>query len=784
MRGTRRIGALALIVLLLAGPAGADPCGMVPPIFSGTGPPITRVGAQNTYVFYKNGIETFVIRPGFSGKVDNFGMLIPFPTPPAIRKVPDEIFLHLANAVDPPEVKVWIRRYHYKRYRGMKKMAPKPTMAPSLRINEVRVLSQEAIGMYQVAVLEAGSAKALKRWMDRNGYKYPKGMDKATEDYVKLGWCFVAVKTRVAGKKGISPRPGMRKTKLLFPKGGSFDGKVQAMGFRFYSKTLVVPMRLSAFNAGRLRNVVYLLTEGPRAIRRIPKEFVRRQISGAELYRNVTQLLPLRVYGGKPTEISRDRWSWIQRRRNPEPFNGHAKDLFASDLLAVKTKSLTLAHEEENKVLLRIGERLGLRGKEIDALHDKALEKERHETVRKALNGLKAMTLTIVDGDFPRDVLASDNLTFAAYRMPPSRNSPSVYYMHGTMPTSGTLTRWQGPDWSRPPKKRETPTTVQPGRTIGMREIAQLFRQLEDGKTAEAALKRLISLGSRGASYLLGEAREGRNLLRRGWSIVGLSEIGGPLIKEGLPKIYDDSNQPMLVRTWAAAALIELARQLGALTPLRTLISRFPATRRPFLKRLMSLVTRREGLPLLLTLASQDYSLRSKLAPAITSFGVKPLVKEMVHGKGNIIRQLAAGYLGGLAQKKAKEVAKAVVHAYRFRRGAVVVPWDGGALFVPGISWNREEAQALVRELIQWMVFVDIRQHPGVHRQLHNNLRSLQLARVAGYQSPGWSMVDTTRWLAIWGRSVGCPALVKVLKTQGQYRNARYRAALDSVGCP
>jgi hypothetical protein len=31
-------------------------------------------------------------------------MLIPFPNPPSIRKVPDDIFEHIANAIDPPEV--------------------------------------------------------------------------------------------------------------------------------------------------------------------------------------------------------------------------------------------------------------------------------------------------------------------------------------------------------------------------------------------------------------------------------------------------------------------------------------------------------------------------------------------------------------------------------------------------------------------------------------------------------------------------------------------------------
>ncbi len=56
-----------------------------------------------------------------------------------------------------------------------------------LREDEVRVLRQEAVGMYEAAVLEAGSAAALKRWMDDHGYKYPAGMDAVCEEYVKLG---------------------------------------------------------------------------------------------------------------------------------------------------------------------------------------------------------------------------------------------------------------------------------------------------------------------------------------------------------------------------------------------------------------------------------------------------------------------------------------------------------------------------------------------------------------------------------------------------------------------
>ena len=170
------------ILVALSSAALADPCGMVPPIYTGEGQAIERVGHQMTYVFYKDGVETFVIRPGFTGKVDEFGMLIPFPKPPALRKVPDHIFPHLANAIDPPEVVV--------------NLFPPPPSAPAangfggggeadfqngLQFERprdfIRVVKQEAVGMYEVAVLEAGSAAALNKWMDQHGYQYPAGMD-------------------------------------------------------------------------------------------------------------------------------------------------------------------------------------------------------------------------------------------------------------------------------------------------------------------------------------------------------------------------------------------------------------------------------------------------------------------------------------------------------------------------------------------------------------------------------------------------------------------------------
>lgn len=110
-----RLLPVALLALALAAsqdpPVTADPCGFVPPavIVDSIAANITRTGDQITFVFFKDGIEDIVINPAFKGKISEFGMLVPFPTPPALRKVSDDVFQQIAYAVDPPKVTVDLR---------------------------------------------------------------------------------------------------------------------------------------------------------------------------------------------------------------------------------------------------------------------------------------------------------------------------------------------------------------------------------------------------------------------------------------------------------------------------------------------------------------------------------------------------------------------------------------------------------------------------------------------------------------------------------------------------
>jgi hypothetical protein len=383
-------------------------------------------------VFYKNGWETMVLRPGFSGKVDHFGMLIPFPTPPAVRKVPENIFEHIAHAIDPPDFVVTLgKKTGVSRSSSgggaLGARSGQSGLKIHLGVDEIQVISEEAIGMYEVAVLRSGSNDALERWLSAHQYKYPKGMEKSCEEYVKQKWCFVAVKAKIGRKLAVAPKPGQRDVDPKLPRGTTFDGHVQAMGFRFRSPRLVVPMRLSALNPGKLHNVVYLLSDRPARIAQLSKKFVVRQIPGEELYKNFSKPLPLRLDGGQRSDVPPLQWRALQKLRDPTNYVASAKDLFASDLLCAATGQTSFEHEVSADRLRAIGNQLGLRGRGVDKAVSQFVQVQHEAVARRSLAGLKKMTLTVIDGVFPRDVLAKQNLTFLAYDMPNADNSSDVY---------------------------------------------------------------------------------------------------------------------------------------------------------------------------------------------------------------------------------------------------------------------------------------------------------------------------------------------------------------------
>ena len=75
---------------------------------------------------------------------------------------------------------------------------------------------------------------------------------------------------------------------------------------------------------------------------------------------------------------------------------------------------------------------------------------------------LKKMTLTVVDGDFPREVLSDQNLVFSEYRMPRRRNKSNYYDARSKKPVGkmqGILHRGALPA-AEPKQSKTTKTRV------------------------------------------------------------------------------------------------------------------------------------------------------------------------------------------------------------------------------------------------------------------------------------------------------------------------------------
>ncbi len=743
---------IALLGLALMTLAGADPCGMVPPltVSDGQGPAISRIGKQQTYVYYKDGLETIVIRPGFQGRVEDFGMLIPFPNPPSLRKVPDAIFPHLEAAVEPPPVVIDLRP---QRRSGLYESVAAPQAAVGMRLdkNEVRVIREEAVGMYQVVVLEAGSARALNSWMDEKGYRYPDGMDHVCNDYVESGWCFVAVKTRVGNKAKADPRPGMREVDASKERGRPFDGYVQGMGFRFPSAELVVPMRLSAFNAGELNNIVYLLTEQPMKVRGLPASFVKFQVSGADLYKNVTEPLPLKILGGTVEDLSKAQRDRLAQQRNPVPKNGLARDLFLSDLMAGKDH-LSHGFEIKEKMYLDVSERLGLRGEAINTIQEQELARLREQQVRPTLGRLQGMTLTVIEGTFPRDFLARENLRFEPYEMAPTEahQAPlkaSVAFLLLTL-TGATLAGGKKPAFFLLMASLVTAGQAAPPSVESL--LAALSQPERAGRAADALVER--GAPSVPGLLLLAENQKA-DLGQRGYAIACLARLEDARIEARLRRLHRDQDEQLLLRTWAAAARIQRSRSLQQTLELAPLVTMFAATDRPYVQKLQTQLATSQQLPVsqLLRVAKSQSAVAQALTRAVDRLDTDQLVEAMFVMDQDESRRLAAGLLGTQATRGV-EVAPVVLARIRYRPKANVPPWDGGALFLPALQWNKAEARRLVLSMVEWYEWAEARDlGESVTRPLQNNLRSYQLWTTLGDRTGSWRRAQgAAAWRQAW----------------------------------
>ncbi|MCA9790246.1 MAG: hypothetical protein KC910_00565, partial [Candidatus Eremiobacteraeota bacterium] len=521
------------------------------------------------------------------------------------------------------------------------------------------------------------------------------------------------------------------------------------------SKELVVPMRLSAFNAGELHNVVYLLADQPMKIKGLPETFVKRQLPGVEVYRNLTEPLPLKILGGTIDDLSAAQRAQLPAQRNPDPKNGIARELFASDLLAVGQDALIHDFEKKEKALLEIGERLDLRGPEINELNEQYLSKSREAALKPVLARVKQMTLTVIEGDFPRDLLARDNIRFEPYAMPDAANRP----VHEGLALVGLALL--GGLWAGRRRLTLAGLLLATSLTVwaAAPSVDALLAALADPERASSAADQLIERRQQSTPGLLKlAAAQGADLSQRGFAIACLARIGGSQVDTRLQRLHRDESESLLLRTWAAAARIESSASLEQTLEHAQLVTMFPATRRTFQQKLSGQLSAKSNLPTqkLIKAAATNPELSSILAGMVDRLDTGALARAMFEDPSQQVRQLAAGMLGAQANR-GTEVAPVVLRLLAFNPDAKQVPWKGGPLFLPGLQWTKDQAGLLVDSMVRWYVWAE-REKLGddITRPLENNLRSYQLWTTLGDRSGAWrSAQGATAWLDAWAEIAG-----------------------------
>ncbi len=179
---------------------------------------------QKAVVLYRNGIEDLIISPRFDGPAARFAWIIPVPSRPKVDKVAGALFHEIVGIVSPP--------------RKFKAMGT----AGIARTAGVAVLERKQVGAYEVAVLQAGDASALVKWLKANRFAIPSAAKGPIKQHIKEKWTFVAARVSVP-----QAERGLR------------TGTLAPIRLTFPTSKPIYPLRMSALNPEEFLVHVYLV---------------------------------------------------------------------------------------------------------------------------------------------------------------------------------------------------------------------------------------------------------------------------------------------------------------------------------------------------------------------------------------------------------------------------------------------------------------------------------------------------------------------------------------------
>lgn len=153
--------------------------------------------AQRTIVVFGVDEVSLIPQVHFEGDAQDFGILVPVPAQPTLSTVGSNIFTEASFMTQPI-----VRQSNSGCGCDDNNQIIGPPFLRSFAEGDVvadaasgvTVISEEIVGMFEAAILQATSAADLTQWLNDNNYKFDPADAQVLADYITKNWFFVAMK--------------------------------------------------------------------------------------------------------------------------------------------------------------------------------------------------------------------------------------------------------------------------------------------------------------------------------------------------------------------------------------------------------------------------------------------------------------------------------------------------------------------------------------------------------------------------------------------------------------
>ncbi|EEF60661.1 DUF2330 domain-containing protein [Pedosphaera parvula] len=228
---------------------------------------------QKAIIFHDAGREDLLLQVKYEGPLEDFGWLIPTPNLPDVREGTMGPFYELSK----------LTQRHFGSGEGWGRGRGLDTLSNGGSAEDVKVIQIKTVGAYEVSILSPKDAGSLQRWLKAHAYSFPEGKSEIVEEYIRLGWYFIAAKIELNKGLGFkkvpatSPKeaPGAATARTTLQSKLS-SGELHPLLISFDTPKAVFPLKISAVGGKPSEVSLYVIAAEPLLSRFIYGQSVER----------------------------------------------------------------------------------------------------------------------------------------------------------------------------------------------------------------------------------------------------------------------------------------------------------------------------------------------------------------------------------------------------------------------------------------------------------------------------------------------------------------------------